>query len=113
VTISRPAANGASVWSWQGRHRATRRSRSKSEPPRERLRTWWTSRLPRWPHAWQRQPARVRTSLRIACHSIRDTAGRRLEQGGSVAAAGAPLELYIRRSVPAKWPMAIDTSPVR
>ena len=28
VTISRPAASGASVWSWQARQRATRRSRS-------------------------------------------------------------------------------------
>ena len=34
-----------------------------SEPPRERLITWWTSRRLRRPHAWQRQAARLRTWL--------------------------------------------------
>jgi hypothetical protein len=36
--ISRPAASGASVWSWHDRHKATKGLRSKSEPSWERLR---------------------------------------------------------------------------
>ena|SRR2546428_7486544 len=38
-----PPLIGASVWSWHQRQSATSWSRSKSDPPCERLTTWWTS----------------------------------------------------------------------
>jgi hypothetical protein len=57
---------GASVWAWPGRQSATRRSRSKSEPPWARLTTWWTSRRVRSLHAWQTHQARLSTWARVA-----------------------------------------------
>src|SRR5713101_7477526 len=57
-------------------HRATSWSRSKSDPPWARLTTWWTSRAPQRPQAWQRQRARRNTTRRIAAHSSRVAAGR-------------------------------------
>src|SRR2546425_3167213 len=81
VTTSRPRSYGASVWSWHHRQSATSWSRSKSDPPCERLTTWWTSRRRRTPQAWQRQPARASTFARMAFHSAKLAAGRPLARG--------------------------------
>src|SRR5215831_2378501 len=53
-----------------------RRSRSKSEPPWARLRTWWTSSRARRPQAWQTQRARARTCARMSWYCSRLAEGR-------------------------------------
>ena len=83
LTINRPFTNGASVWAWQRRHSATSASRSQSAPPWERLTTWWTSRRPPRPQAWQRQPARAKTTCRMACHCSGEAVARPRARGWS------------------------------
>src|SRR5262244_3852442 len=69
ITTSRPVAYGASVRAWHARHNATNQSKSKSEPPCERFRTWCTSNRVRRPQAWHVQRDRARTVPQIISHA--------------------------------------------
>src|SRR5215467_3332507 len=70
-----------------------RRSRSKSEPPWVRLRTWWTSSRVRRPQAWQTQRARARTCARMSRYCSRLAEGR-------PSANGPPARMRRREALP-------------
>jgi hypothetical protein len=81
ITTSRPVECDASVRAWHARHNATNQSRSKSEPPCERFRTWCTSNPVRMPQARHVQRDCARTVSRIRSHAATEAAGRPVARG--------------------------------